>query len=216
MHYSYSRSISTNSLDLATPTSLSLVQSRSCYVCDSSSPVVNIPSNVALAKEGSFLPTLLEEIPFSAHGPEDGIANGFGVIGRNSAMSEARVSHLQSSESVSSGEYMQNLYSNSNTLDHSHDQTHPSQGGSSSSSVDDVDQGNHMHNEQGHVKKGRSVSEGAAVNGQRRRSEPTSRERTQSEPRPERRRSLVADVILPVSTTVIHIVAIGFMYFSRE
>ena len=183
----YSRSVSINSLNLATPTtpsSITFAHLRNCYATDSATPVTPGPT---LGFVGvSCLGTLPEESRVSSRrssvcsvvvlsGYND--ENGFELVGMEMSGSRVRV-HRSTESLTASGEYMDHLYSNRDN----------GTGGATPPSERATP----------------PTVEHATPS-----SEPDREKKTR-----ERRRSSVVGVLLPMTTLTAHVVAIGCMYFS--
>ena len=193
--FSFSRSISTDSLDLATPKTPNL--SRKQFTTDSA-----LTPDMTPKSERRFLPMVDEESRLSSRrgsassviiipgpSPQDESTDGFEIIGRS--VSELHQAHSLSSESLLSGEnghkvdhvsieltlsneYLPNLYSEHSKTK----ETQLNHALSSSSNEDDSGP-----------------------------TRPTDHGR--------RRRSSVAEVVLPVSALAVHVVFMGFIYLAK-
>ena len=180
----YSRSVSINSLNLATPTtpsSITFAHLRNCYATDSATPVTPGPT---LGFVGvSCLGTLPEESRVSSRrssvcsvvvlsGYND--ENGFELVGMEMSGSRVRV-HRSTESLTASGEYMDHLYSNRDNAT----------GGATPPSE---------HATPPTVEHATPSSE--------------------PEEPGDRRRSSVVDLVLPITALTAHAVALGCMYFS--
>lgn len=195
----YSRSVSINSLNLATPTMPSSItfahlhKNRGVQMTDSASPVTSGPTLGFIGVSGvNCLGALPEEsrmssrrssvcsvIVLSGHTYDD--ENGFELVGMETTVSRVRV-HRSTESLTASGDYMDHLYSNRDN----------GIGGATPPSE-------------------------RTTPPSREHATPTSGSEPEEVGKPrERRRSSVVDVIHPVAALAVHAVAFGCWYFSQQ